>query len=216
MSRVNLEKNKSQRQECSLILKKNILEINGYQKFKMTNKEIIYDINNCGLIGKERTKHILNIIDKNQSNCKSLLDLGCAQGFFSLYSYFKNYEVFMVDHDNEYINQLNKIKKILDLNINLYQKKFSEINIKADIVLFLALLHWIFDTTDYFNSFDKIIKKLYDMSNKIVIIEWITNNGQVKNFKDYNIDNFKKSLKIFSKVERKPSKKNRELFICYK
>jgi hypothetical protein len=37
-----------------------------------------------------------------------------------------------------------------------------------------------------------------------------------KNLKEYNIEKFQKSLEIFSKIERKPSKNKRELFICYK
>ena len=127
----------------------------------------------------------------------------------------------MVDHDKKYIDDIKTIKSKLNLNINVFNKNFKEIDQKADIVLFLALIHWIYGRTETYNNFEDIIDKLYDITNKILVIEWIDNKDKTfineKVLKNYNIHNFKKSLNKFEKIEILNSKNhNRKLFVCYK
>ena len=170
----------------------------------------------------------MNIIDKNKKNCKSIKDYGCSQGYYSFYSYFSGYEVTMIEHDNEYVEQLKKIKNHLNLKVDIIHGKFSNENIKkSDITLFLPLIHWVYNCTDNFKSFNPIIDKLYKETNKILIIEWIDYSDNAiqsyhKNYIDktidkYNLEEFEKSLKIFSKTDILDSNnKTRKLYICYK
>ena len=219
---------KSQRQISLISVKNNIIISKGYQKFKIYKNNIYFDLNNLGTIGKEKAKNVLKIINKNSNNCNSLIDFGCAQGFFSFYAYFNNYkDVYMVEHDKEYMNNIKYIKNKLNLNINAFNKKFQEIDQKADIVLFLALIHWVFGRTETYNNFEDIIDKLYNITNKILVIEWIDNKDKTFYMpenpssspvpRNYNLENFKKSLKKFKKIEILNSKNvNRKLYVCYK
>ena len=133
----------------------------------------------------------------------------------------------MVEHDKEYMNNIKYIKNKLNLNINAFNKKFQEIDQKADIVLFLALIHWVFGRTETYNNFEDIIDKLYNITNKILVIEWIDNKDKTFYMpenpssspvpRNYNLENFKKSLKKFKKIEILNSKNvNRKLYVCYK
>jgi hypothetical protein len=79
-------------------------------------------------------------------------------------------------------------------------------------------------------SISKIINKLYNMTNKILVIEWIDPKilecmesygkfygDDVKIEEEYNLENFKKSLKIFEKYEVFDSwHESRKIYVCYK
>ena len=137
-------------------------------------------------------------------------------------------KVNLIEHDPEYVKQLTFIKTHLNLDINILNNKFSEnTNLKADIVLFLALIHWVYNSTDSFKNLKDIINKLYTMTNKVLIIEWIDLSDQAitstdriiqseKNTDKYNKKNFISALQIFTKIEKKESdNKTRELYFCY-
>ena len=116
-------------------------------------------------------------------------------------------------------------------NFEIIKKKFSDVNNdqNADICLFLALIHWVYKCTDNMGSLKKIINKLFDMTNKILIIEWIDPQilnqmetyGQYFEYvdiqNDYNLENFENCLKKFKKYEiYDSSHPTRKIYVCYK
>lgn len=222
MSRYNLDKNMNQRESPKLILRKRRFLVKGYQTFEIDSQNI-YNPQRKLL---KKSKIIRKIIRKYQRKCQTLLDIGCSQGYYSYYAYFKKYQVTSIEHDPMYVKQLDTINRSFNLNINVKRKKFSMIkDSKYDIVLFLALIHWVYNSTDNFNSFKKILKKLYQLTGRILIIEWITekdsaitSTDKVK-YKDYNTTNFISELhKLnFEKIIKKKSNSDtRFLFICHK
>ena len=221
--RQKLTDNLSQNEYPNLKIFTNYIQVSGYQSFDI-NSENVY---NPKRKLKKKSKLITEFIDNNQK-LNSMIDIGCSQGYYSFYSYFKNMKVNLIEHDPEYVKQLTFIKTHLNLDINILNNKFSEnTNLKADIVLFLALIHWVYNSTDSFKNLKDIINKLYTMTNKVLIIEWIDLSDQaitstdriIQSEKDtdkYNKKNFISALQIFTKIEKKESdNKTRELYFCY-
>ena len=204
--RQKLTDNLSQNEYPNLKIFTNYIQVSGYQSFDI-NSENVY---NPKRKLKKKSKLITEFIDNNQK-LNSMIDIGCSQGYYSFYSYFKNMKVNLIEHDPEYVKQLTFIKTHLNLDINILNNKFSEnTNLKADIVLFLALIHWVYNSTDSFKNLKDIINKLYTMTNKVLIIEWIDLSDQaitstdriIQSEKDtdkYNKKNFISALheKIF-------------------
>lgn len=221
MGRVDLDNNVNQSEYPKLTYKNGTYYVQGYQSFEIDKKKI------CNPRRKLLKKCFVvkSVIDNNQKNCKTLLDIGCSQGYYSYYANFKNYLVTSIEHDPNYVNQMKTINKKLDFNIDIQNKKFSQIEeSKYDIVLFLAIIHWVYNSTEKYNSFHKILDKLLKITNKILIIEWISEKDDAiistdksKNV-DYKTDRFISELKKkFKKIETKESNnKTRTLFICYK
>lgn len=225
MPRRNLEININQNEEPKIEFINDKIKVIGYQTFEIDK----YNVYNPKRKLKTKCSNVIKILTENKNKCKSLIDYGCSQGYYSFYSYFKGYKVYLIDHDKEYIEQLNTIKNKLELDVSILNNKFSDnLDISADIVLFLGLIHWVYNCTDNFNSITNIINKLYTNVNKILIIEWIENNDNAiqtynhisksKSIKEaYNIENFLKAISIFHKIDVLPSNNiTRKLYICYK
>ena len=164
--RQKLTDNLSQNEYPNLKIFTNYIQVSGYQSFDI-NSENVY---NPKRKLKKKSKLITEFIDNNQK-LNSMIDIGCSQGYYSFYSYFKNMKVNLIEHDPEYVKQLTFIKTHLNLDINILNNKFSEnTNLKADIVLFLALIHWVYNSTDSFKNLKDIINKLYI---KYEIFRWL-------------------------------------------
>jgi SAM-dependent methyltransferase len=222
----NFSENKSQTEISSISIKDSYIEVNGYQSFKVNSGKIFDEsrkLDNC------KQKNVTNIVINNKHYCKTVLDIGCSQGYYSFFSYFNGYKVTGLEHDKSYYDNLIKIKTYLNMNSNIEFKnqKFGLLTdeTRYDICLFLAIIHWVYSCTDYFGSLTKIINKLYNITNKILIIEWISPeilknmylNTEVKINENYTFDNFQRAISIFSKVERYESSTNtREIFVCFK
>lgn len=186
------------------ILKKNnnFLIIDGYQNFKISSSNIIY----FSKIGKYDI--IKNLLVKYSKKCNSIIDIGCSNGLVSFLANNNNYNVYALDHDIECINVILKIINELSLkNIKVDNYSFGlPIQFKGDIVIMLALIHWIFSCTSLYGNFDDIFKYIYPYINKYLWIEWITpNDNAIKQFNhinfnkkihtvEYSKDNFEKSI----------------------
>ena len=224
-----LNENKSQTEISNIVINDDHIEVTGYQSFKIS-KNKIYDENRK--LNDNKKKTITQIITDNKDNCSTIFDFGCSQGFYSFFAYFQNYSVKAFDHDPTYVNNLQVIKSHFNFdNFEIIKKKFSDVNNdqNADICLFLALIHWVYKCTDNMGSLKKIINKLFDMTNKILIIEWIDPQilnqmetyGQYFEYvdiqNDYNLENFENCLKKFKKYEiYDSSHPTRKIYVCYK
>ena len=88
---------------------------------------------------------------------KSILDLGGNNGLFSLCSLIRGARK-KIDKDIKNVNQIATDGAINELSGSC--SNISELSKKEDIVIALALVHWIFDLTTGFGSLESAIKFL--------------------------------------------------------
>jgi hypothetical protein len=205
----------------------NIFHMTGYHIYDYDKSKI----NPIILKNQKQIKQLEYLLNVDYANCESLLDLGCANGAISLYLFFekKIKNITLVDHDEQYINNLNELKKFdSNLIISIIKSQFRDYNIKSDFTLALSLIHWLYSATDSYGCLFEIIKKLKSITNKCLIIEWIDNEDDV--FKclghiymnkcihktEYNKINFIEALNNnFSNVAYiGKTTDTRELYIC--
>ena len=221
---------KPNRHAPSSCIKFNLNEviIGGYQEYtahidSITPSEDSYDL--------VRKFELLSPIFNNENlNGKSFLDLGSSGGFFSIYAHQQGAKVDAVDLDDNYTSIITQAATHLHLNrLEVHTINISEWTQRADIVNAMALIHWIFSCTAIMGNMDNMIQYFRNLTNQILIIEWIDNNDDaIKYFNHleynnrfsndtYNRDSFISSLhKYFNSVDslgftKKPT---RELFIA--
>jgi hypothetical protein len=197
----NLNSNGSQSEKPSININNNDIIINGYQKFTINKTNIIYE--------KDKYNILKNILIDLKSSCNSITDIGCSNGLLSFISNNLGYNVLSLDHDSECIEIINKIINHLQIE-KLICKQYSfgdSIDNKNDIVLMMAIIHWIYSCTSLYGNFDSIFQYIYPYIGKYLLIEWVDNDDiHIQNFnhikynsyihtEQYNKQNFEKSLK---------------------
>lgn len=200
--------------------------INGYNAYKIKNNTVYPNRHN------NKYEFISKYLESLDS--KSVLDLGCANGMYSMAAALNDSKlVTSVDLDSTHLNIISKIKTHLNLtNINVLKDNVETVEKTHDIVLALALIHWVYSCTSVkFKSLDKVIKWFSELTNEYLIIEWVDakNDTNVNWFKhtEYNQDvieeeytkaNFDKALiKHFNKVEHiGDTNQYRKLYVAYK
>ena len=181
--------------------------INSYQSF-IINNSLLTPLDEQLI---KKTKLLRPIIEK-YSIYNSILDIGSSNGFFIYLSREIYKKCYILEHDTEYVKNILEINNKYNFNnISVINKKFNDITtyIKYDVILFLAIIHWIYSCTELNGNFDKIINKLANITNNVLIIEWIDKNDEaIKNFKhtsfnnniiteEYCEENFIKSIKKY-------------------
>tara|TARA_B100000242_G_scaffold294391_1_gene277092 strand:- start:5840 stop:6652 length:813 start_codon:yes stop_codon:yes gene_type:complete len=121
------------------------------------------------LIKLERLKEIFNEIEIDQ---KSVLDVGCNEGFFSIFMAQSGAKVKGIDIDQNRIKKANYIKELiassLDLSFNqldIYSDEFKSLG-GFDICLCLGFVHRIPDPY--------LAVSLLGQKSEIIIFEWKT------------------------------------------
>ena len=116
-------------------------------------------------------KMIENHYNKKRINEKALIDIGCNTGYFmyELYKKFNFKQVLGLEPRESNLKKAKLISDWFNLSKNKYKlKKFDilsdQIKQKADIVLFVGVLHHLDDHL-------KALKNLYKMTNDVAIIE---------------------------------------------
>ena len=222
--------NSSQEETVNLIHSDFFSTVDSYQKFNI-NKTLLNPIDNQLKLKSNLLKPILEEIVLNDS----FLDIGASNGYFTYLAIslgFKNGTI--VEHDNEYTNNILEINNKYDIkNINILNQKFQDISLlkNYDVVCMLALIHWIYSCTEINSNFDNILSKLSKITNNILILEWIDkddpaiklfnhtsfNHNLIK--EEYCETNFIKSInKYFNSFYVLPSylHKTRKIYVIYK
>jgi len=194
----------SQIEKPNIIINQQNLEISGYHQFTINNNEIILK---SKIYKYNKIKEILlNLI--NHNNINSISDVGCSAGIVSYLSYFLKVPIiYALDHDNEYLEIIRKINNKLEIkNVFPIKYSFGDMMNQSDIIIMLALIHWIYSCTSLYGNFDDIFKYLKPFIKQFLLIEWIEpNDNAIKKFKhlsfnsdiikeEYNKENFEKSL----------------------
>jgi SAM-dependent methyltransferase len=194
-------------------LGKKIVNINGYQSFTLSDDSIIINNKKSKFSKIER---ILNELYDDKSNI-TITDIGCSAGLTSFICNRLGYaKINSIDHDSEYIAVIKTACNYMDIN-NIYPKlgKFGDIFEKTDVVIMLALIHWIYSCTAEYGKFDLIFEAVKHSVGEYLLIEWVDPNDiAVKSFnhigynkniikEEYTLNNFEKSiLSNFSSIEK--------------
>ncbi len=176
----------SQSEEVNMVEKPNEVEVQGYQRFLVSRDKIVPLDEQLKL----KSDFMLPIL-KQYSHLSSLMDIGASNGYFVFLSNLLGFKkLCLLDHDHDYTEISKKIKEKFNLtNIDILTDKFGKNFGKYDTVLFLALIHWVYSCTSVYGKFDPIIKLLSEMTNNVLIIEWVdAEDAAVKDFKHLNFN----------------------------
>lgn len=207
-----------------------VISFYGYQKFYLSDTFIEINPVDKGLVNKKNLTKI--IFYSNWIQNKTVLDLGANSAYFCFHSLFRGAKkTTAVEMDPTYVNMLKSAKDFLNIqNFEIVDKNIVEIEEKADLVLAFALIHWIYSCTSDYGSLSQAIKKLADLTNDVLVIEWIDPNDEaIKFFKhtewnkdiiteEYSKENFEKALsEIFESFEYVGDiKETRQLYFAFK
>ncbi len=206
------------------------VEFEGYQKFKLSKYDILVNPNDKGLLSKQSLFD--KSIDPNWLIGKSVLDLGCNSAYFCYYSRLNGAKSAIgVEIDRDYIHNVEKANEVLNFsNVSIIDKNVMDYHKPADVVFAFALIHWIYSCTSDYGSLDLAIKKLAELTNEVLIVEWIEKEDEAIQFfkhinynteiikEEYSKINFEKALaKHFSSFEIIGDvKSTRTVYIAYK
>ena len=158
-----------------------VISIGGYQKFEYNLKKKTLKLNKKDKRTIIKKKLVNQAFSIGSLKCKSVLDLGGNNGLYSLLSLINGAgKAEVVDIDKEAINNVKKLSK--DANINQLSASLSNVlNVSQDrdIVIALALVHWIFDLTTGFGSLKSAIQFLRSLTKEALIVEWVDQEDPV-------------------------------------
>lgn len=185
--------------------------ITGYQTYQLTK----VSITPRGSRKKTAKAELMRKILPELSD-KSILDLGCANGYYcfsALYAGARH--VTGIDMDPAHIAVMKQAIDYFRLkHIDVFNNDVNETLIHLppstyNIVFALALIHWIYSCTSTFGSIDAIMRSLAEITGEMLIIEWISpkdDNIQMFGHLDYNTEciqaaynktNFTRALKKY-------------------
>jgi hypothetical protein len=201
----------SQSEVPKIKIKQSRIFVSGYQKYIIYKDRIDYETK------KQKYNKIKEILLdlKKKHNIDSVTDIGCSAGIASYISYFLNInKTYALDHDNEYLEIIRKINNKFNItNVIPEHFSFGDSMVNSDVIMMLALIHWIYSCTNLYGNFKDIFEYLNKYVNKYLLIEWIDPNDkaiQIFNHINYNKDiikeeyskeNFEKGLKIIGEIE---------------
>jgi SAM-dependent methyltransferase len=147
------------------------LHVRGYQEFvacATTVEPVSY-----GLV--QKTRVLSTFLSARHFDGRSVLDLGANSGYFSLKAlHCGAMKVTAIDVDAQSLEPLRQAKKEFSLEkLDTVVANVSDWTATADIVLALALIHWIYSCTSTYGSIDAAIKKLAALTTYMCIIEWV-------------------------------------------
>ena len=187
------------------LFENNFIRVNGYQNFSYSIEEKSIYISESDQKIIKKTKLVEKSLLTGILKDKSVLDLGGNNGFFSLLSLINGARnAHVVDIDSEAIKNVRSLSNDAKMDeLTSECSNISEVSKKSDIVLALALVHWIFDLTTGFGSLKSAIKFLKGLTKEALIIEWVDpNDPLIINYKhtstasnseeidNYNEENF--------------------------
>lgn len=163
----------SQREEIFLEEVQDILTVKGYQGFDVRRDGNNFSIE-C-LRGPNKFRDIWPELKHKSAATTSILDLGCAQGEIGLQFLSQGIQtVTFVDHDAEYCNSLRRVLDFVgDSRSEVVESKIHEYRQQHDVVIALALVHWLYGATASFHSIASIVRHLRALTRQTLIIEWV-------------------------------------------
>jgi hypothetical protein len=210
--------NGSQSEIPTLTITPTDITVDGYQRYG-----IVRSTGELRVINKPHKfatlQHVLQ--EFATQGCHSFIDVGCSAGLTSLLALKSGFTTIgCLDHDCEYIEQLNVILTVLTPSAQMTARVYSFgdqieslIGVSsADVVFCGALIHWIYCLTANYHKFDPIIEYLVKYTSKYLMIEWVDpnddaiqhfghlNRSAVPGSEPYTTENFERALRKYGTI----------------
>lgn len=106
---------------------------------------------------------------------RTLLDLGANAAFYCFWALQQKAEkAIAVDIDEEYLKMVEEAKQQLGFEkLKIVRANVADWQEPGDVVVALALVHWIYSCTALIGSLDDVVGKLAQLTRYMLIVEWI-------------------------------------------
>jgi len=152
--------------------KHDVAIVNGYQKFRIFGASRTIDLNQTNY--RNKFEYIGQLFENLKVYTNSIADIGCSNGLICFLAALKGYRnIKGYDHDKECITLIRSIAQRLKYPITPIAYTFGQPIPSHDIVLGLALIHWVYSYTSNFGSIEEIIKYFANITKFALIIEWV-------------------------------------------
>lgn len=145
----------------------------GYQEFTLTRHALWVSDDDPAL--KRKQELLSRFMCPSHLASRSVLDLGANSGFFSFWAIQGGARsATAVDMDHTYLRMVEEARSRLGFsNLTPVYSNVADWNEPADVVLALALVHWIYSCTATMGSLDSVIGKLADLTKYMLVVEWV-------------------------------------------
>jgi tRNA A-37 threonylcarbamoyl transferase component Bud32 len=149
------------------------LIFHGYQEFVLNRETLLVLDEDINLIKKRSL--LKDYFSPHYLANRSFLDLGANAGFFSFWALQnKASKAYSLDIDQDYLDAIQQGKEKFSFHsLEVINTNIADWDQPCDVVLALALVHWIYSCTALYGSLEAVIKKLADLTNYMLIVEWI-------------------------------------------
>jgi tRNA A-37 threonylcarbamoyl transferase component Bud32 len=202
----------------------------GYQEFFLTRSDICPLVNDHAL--NKKADLLSRFFQPKYFQSQTVLDLGANSAFYCFWALQQQAKAAVaVDIDNEYLDIVKKARDHLGIdNLEVVKANVEDWSGTADIVIALALVHWVYSSTSLFGSLSAVIERLSLLTNYLLIVEWIAPEDPAIQFFDhinwnkdiisetYSLENFEKALHTyFGRIELVGEvSATRKLYVAYK
>jgi 2-polyprenyl-3-methyl-5-hydroxy-6-metoxy-1,4-benzoquinol methylase len=106
---------------------------------------------------------------------REVIDLGASAGFFCFWALLAGAKkAIALDMDEQYTKMSSQARAKFGIeNLHIVKGKVSEWAQPADVVLALAMIHWLYSCTETFGSLDAVIGNLSKLTRYMLIVEWV-------------------------------------------
>jgi serine/threonine protein kinase len=147
--------------------------IHGYQEFEIS-RDVLTVLPSDGALLRKRDL-LAPLFHRRYLEDRTVLDLGANAAFFSFWALQNGARAATaVDMDEGYLELVEEVKSRLGFQrLSTAKANVVEWGSPADVVLALALIHWIYSCTALLGSLDAAVGKLSRLTNYMLIVEWI-------------------------------------------
>jgi hypothetical protein len=199
---------------AALKLSERAATFHGYQEFTLTKHAVSASRRDNQLQIKQGL--LAKFFNPSYFKDKTLLDLGTNNGFFSFWAIQSGAkEAIALDLDDIYLRNVTIACDHLGFsNVRTVNRNIVDWDEPADVVIALALIHWLYSCTSYIGSLSKVVEFLSSLTNYMLIIEWIDPKDPAIEYFDhlnwnpecieepYTLSNFERALHTyFARVE---------------
>jgi hypothetical protein len=153
-----------------------------YQEFTLMKDTLIISDSNPSL--KRKLELLSPYFSRRYLLHRTVLDLGANSGLHSSLAHQMGAKkATAIDIDVQYLQMMRDAKLKLGFDsLEVEEANIMDWNKPGDVVIALALIHWIYSCTALYGSLDAVMRKLRQLTKYMLIIEWISPEDQAVNF----------------------------------
>ncbi len=145
----------------------------GYQEFELTKSGLTVLPEDAAL--RKKQELLAPYFQPRYLADRTMLDLGANAAFFAFWAIQKGSRMATaVDMDAQYLDMVERAKKQLGfVQLRSVNANIVDWDEPADVVVALALIHWIYSCTASFRSLDVAVARLRGLTKSMLLVEWI-------------------------------------------